>query len=357
CARCRRRRSRERFEWILDSGELLLGIINDILDLARIDAGKLVMERLPCGLDEVVERVMRQYLELARAKGLHLSVERAPGLPVAFIGDALRLSQILMNLISNAIKFTEKGSVRLEISSQAGVLVFRVVDTGIGMRPDELERIFAAFEQADMSTTRRFGGSGLGLSICKRLAELMGAEIGVESTPGRGSRFELRLPLVEADAPAQCGAAQELTVSTAPRLAGVSILAAEDNELNRLVLEEVLRAEGPRLVCVENGRQLVERVREDGPEAWDIVLMDIQMPEMDGLEATRRVHELAPELQVIALTAHAFSEEGDNCRAAGMADHVSKPFELDALVSAILRHKRRRPPGDAHAPHLHLVRP
>jgi PAS domain S-box-containing protein len=323
------------FLHILDSGQLLLGIINDVLDYSKIEAGKLTLEKAPVVLPALIERAGRMVSALAMGKGLAFHVERDAALPGACLGDELRLSQVLINLLINAVKFTEAGGVTLGAASREGKIVFCVSDTGIGMTSEQMARLFQPFEQADGSTTRRFGGTGLGLSITKRLVALMGGEIRVASEVGKGSRFEVWLPLAEAEVPA----IPEAAVAGQPpaRLAGISILAAEDNEVNRLVLEELLSFEGARLTCVENGRLLVERVERDGPTAWDIVLTDVQMPEMDGYQAARRLKAMAPALPVIGLTAYALPEERARCLAAGMSDHVTKPVDIQVLVAAILR--------------------
>jgi PAS domain S-box-containing protein len=323
------------FLHILDSGQLLLGVINDVLDYSKIEAGKLTLEQKPVVLPALIERAGRMVSALATGKGLVFHVERDPTLPGACLGDELRLSQVLINLLINAVKFTKTGQVILGARRMDGKIVFCISDTGIGMTPEQLARLFQPFEQADGSTTRRFGGTGLGLSITKRLVDLMGGEIRVESEEGKGSRFEVWLPLAEAEVPAMPEAAA--AGQTPARLAGISILAAEDNEVNRLVLEELLSFEGARLTCVENGRFLVERVERDGPTAWDIVLTDVQMPEMDGYQAARRIKAMAPALPIIGLTAYALPEERARCLAAGMSDHVTKPVDIHVLVAAILR--------------------
>ncbi|MDD5295839.1 MAG: PAS domain S-box protein [Rhodocyclaceae bacterium] len=327
------------FLHILDSGQLLLGVINDVLDYSKIEAGKLTLEKAPVVLPALIERAGRMVSERAAAKGLVFQVERDPALPGACMGDELRLSQVLINLLINAVKFTERGRVTLGAGQREGKIVFSVTDTGIGMTREQITRLFQPFEQADGSTTRRFGGTGLGLSITKRLVDLMGGEIRVESEPGRGSRFEVWLPLAETLVPVIADAAAPATGQSPEdrRLAGIAILAAEDNEVNRLVLEELLNFEGANLSCVENGRLLVERIERDGPSAWDIVLTDVQMPEMDGYEAARRIVAVAPGLPIIGLTAYALPEEKARCLAAGMKDHITKPVDIHVLVKSILR--------------------
>ena len=336
------------FGRILDAGQLLLGIVNDILDFSKIEAGKFSVEHDVIRLGEIIEHTADLVKARAEAKGLGFEVEMGANLPASCRGDGLRLSQVLANLLSNAIKFTERGKVTLSAACSGGTLVLRVTDTGIGMSPLELSRLFRPFEQADGSITRKFGGTGLGLVISKRLVELMGGDIRVESQPGLGSRFEVRLPLVEpAGLVAEGDEASPLLIvhSVEPRLQGLVILAAEDNDVNRLVLEELLAEEGCCLVMAENGRLAVEQVKAVGADGFDLVLMDIQMPEMDGYEATRRIHEVAPGLPVVGLSAHALSKAREECLAAGMVDQVIKPIDLDALIAVILQHVRYSGPA------------
>jgi PAS domain S-box-containing protein len=336
------RKAQEHFARIVESGRLLLGIVNDILDFSKIEAGKLKIEQLPFDPAQVVERAAAHLAERARAKGLTLSVEKSDGLPRFCLGDSLRLEQVLINLLSNAVKFTEHGLVSLRVERQGGQFLFRVSDTGIGMTPAQVQRAFVAFEQADGSTTRRFGGTGLGLSISRRLAELMGGSIRAESEVGKGSLFELILPCVEVRAPKIPERTPE-AASPGTRLAGVSVLAAEDDLVNQYVLEEFLAAEGARVTMVANGQEAVDQVREHGPGAYDIVLMDIQMPGLDGHAATRRILELAPDMIVIGQTAHALAEEREKSLAAGMVDQITKPLEADDVVAVILKHVRPTP--------------
>jgi signal transduction histidine kinase/ActR/RegA family two-component response regulator len=326
------------FERILESGRLLLSVVNDILDFSRIEAGKMPMERVAVDLRRLVSEAGNLVAERAHAKGVEFLVEPDRNLPSACLGDPMRLAQILANLLSNAVKFTLKGRVTLSAGREAGSLIFRVADTGIGMSAEQVERLFSPFEQADGSTTRKFGGTGLGLSIARRLAELMGGTIRVQSTLGEGSRFELRIPYLLAEEPGS-GTAGE-TTAEAQRLAGITILVAEDNELNRFVLQEMLSEEGAKVALVADGQQALDAVLREGAGAWDIVLMDIQMPVMDGLEATRRILSLAPDLPIVGQTAHAMTEEREKCRAAGMVAHLAKPIDLDELVAVVQKYRR-----------------
>jgi PAS domain S-box-containing protein len=335
------RRSHSTFTRILDCGQHLLAVVNDILDIAKIEACKLTTSAAPFDLDQLIKRAVELTAERARLKGLNLRVKKSTDLPAACLGDEVRLVQILVNLLSNAIKFTERGGVTLSVSLKAGTLKFVVTDTGIGMSQEQIGRLFNAFEQADASTTRRYGGSGLGLAISRSLATLMGGEISVSSEPEVGSSFELTLPMIDAVLPIPIAASSEMSLSE--RLNGIRILAAEDNEINRLVLEELLGSEGATLICVEDGKQAVDRLIADGESEWDILLMDIQMPVMDGYQATQCLRELGKNLPIIGLTAHAMPEDRAKCLAAGMNDHVTKPVDLDRLVNTILRLVRREP--------------
>jgi len=332
-------KARETFAKIMTSGRLLQAIINDILDLSKIEAGKLHLEAVPVKLVEVLKETTALLKERAQAKGLVLQVKKTNDLPIACLGDPLRMKQILMNLLSNAIKFTEQGSVTLSLALEGGCLKFQVADTGIGMNREQLGRLFCAFEQADSSTTRKYGGTGLGLIITRRMVELMGGDIRVSSAPGEGSVFDVSLPYRAVDSALLAGETVRPHQS-GQRLAGLSILAAEDNEINQSVLADMLVAEGADIVIVDNGMAAVERVRQDGPAFYDLVLMDVQMPQMDGYQATRLILEDAPDLPIVGQTANAFAEDKAQCLAAGMVDHLAKPISADTLVAAILRHVR-----------------
>jgi len=332
------------FNAILNSGRLLLGIVNDVLDFSKIEVGKLRVEQRPISPHALAQEAVGLLRDRAAEKHIALELEFDPALPSRCVGDALRTQQVLVNLLSNAVKFTESGSVAVwvglehEAADAAPTMVYRVTDSGIGIEPEHLTHLFDAFQQADTSTTRRFGGTGLGLAISRRLAELMGGDVHVRSQPGVGSVFELRLPWIAAAAGTSEPARDSTWGDTPRRLAGVRVLVAEDNEVNQIVLERALEIEGARSTIVGDGRQAVNRVLADGREAYDIVLMDIQMPEMDGYEATRRILELAPDLPVIGQTAHAMLDERRECLAAGMVDHIAKPIDFRQLVDMIVQH-------------------
>ena len=335
-------KARNAFEKILSSGNLLVGVINDILDFSKIEAGKIHIEHTKVSLDKVIDHAIEIIGNRAESKGLAVIFERGANLPPTCISDPLRLSQVLLNILSNAVKFTEAGSVNLSARREGGTLLFSVRDTGIGMNQDQLALLFNPFQQADGSTTRRFGGTGLGLVISRRILELMGGSIQVVSQPGVGSTFEFRIPFIEADemSAEQLNPHHPANKTELPEkpLKGVRILVAEDDAVNQLFLEENLVEDGAVVVVVSDGLEAVKRVLRDGSRAFDIVLMDIQMPEVDGYEATRRIREVAPDLPIIGQTAHASNEERAKCLSAGMVDHIAKPIKGDALVKLILQH-------------------
>lgn len=336
-------KAQEAFRRILESGRLLLAIISDILDFSKIEAGKLAIEAVPCDPARLAGNAVQSAAILGAVKNLPVVLDKGD-LPAAVLSDPVRISQILNNLLSNAIKFTATGEVKLGARREGSFLEFAVSDTGIGIEPDVLERLFQPFEQADSSTTRKYGGTGLGLVISRRLAELMGGTISVESAPGRGSAFTLRLPLSETDLPVPLEAdAQRIGER---RLAGVTLLVAEDNRVNQLVLEDMLREEGAELVLANDGRQAVAAV-EAMPARFDAVLMDVQMPEMDGLEATRLIRRVRSDLPIVGQTAHVMKKEHDRCMAAGMVATVTKPIDSTLLIATLLAQIRRRSPEPA----------
>ncbi|HEX5356329.1 MAG TPA: PAS domain S-box protein [Aquabacterium sp.] len=338
--------ARQVFEQINASGRLLLGIINDILDFSKIEAGKLHIEMQPLRIHDVLARAVAMVQERAREKGLPLLIEVDDTVPAACVSDALRLEQILLNLLSNAVKFTARGEVRVRASARDDQLVIDVIDTGIGMTSTQIEGLFRPFEQADGSTTRQYGGTGLGLTISKRLVELLDGRIRAFSEPGQGTRFEVSLPLIlppSTQTPPTSTTPDEPSHSKRPagRLAGLRVLAAEDNLVNQMVLSELLGYEGAQVTMGDSGLAVMNHLTQSGADAFDVVLMDIQMPQMDGYEATRQIKQIAPNLPVIGQTAHAMSEEHAKCLEAGMVDLVVKPIDLEALVGTILRHVPR----------------
>ena len=343
-------KQRDYVQKIHGAGISLLGILNDILDFSKIEAGKLEMEAIGFTLDEVLGSVSTLVGSRAHDKGLELLFHAPGDVPQHLVGDPLRLEQILINLLNNAIKFTEHGqiSVAVRLVAQVGKRVrlrFDVRDTGIGMSPEQSARLFRAFTQADGSITRKYGGTGLGLTICKRLVELMGGAIGVESRPGAGSTFSFtaRFDLGElapfAPAPADAPSAGE-TDRPRVRLDGARILLAEDNDVNQQIATELLRGAGARVTVANDGQEAVEQALAglDG-EPYDLILMDVQMPRMDGYQATRRLRadQRLRELPIIAMTAHALVEERQRCLDAGMNDHIAKPVEPELMFRTLRR--------------------
>jgi PAS domain S-box-containing protein len=321
------------FAQILESGKLLLRVINDILDFSKIEAGKLAIELIPIDPSRIAREALGSVAERATLKGLDLSCSIGADVPPACIGDPVRITQILLNLLSNAIKFTSQGEISVQVTVDASHLVYRVSDSGIGMTPDQIERLFTPFEQADSSTTRQFGGTGLGLVISKRLTEMMHGSIFVTSQPDKGSTFELRLPCqVSQITPTE----SSTEISGRRSLARLRILVAEDNEVNQFVIDDMLKNEGAVVTLVGDGKLAVEAV-ETNSNGFDLVLMDVQMPVLDGRSATRRIRKLAPHLPVIGQTAHALAEERALCLEAGMIDTLVKPIDHEALVAIILR--------------------
>lgn len=337
---------RHYLDLIADSAEALAPVISDILDLSKIEAGKLSVEQVGFDLHQLLQTLQRGYAKLAEGYGLTLTLDIAADVPQAVSGDPTRVRQILQNYVSNALKFTPRGGrVRLaarrpEGAAAASHVLFEVHDSGPGIDPAVQARLFAPFMQADQSTTRRYGGTGLGLSICRELARLMGGEVGVDSQPGHGSRFWVELPLARST-PAAAAAAEPDT----RLLAGARVLVVEDNELNQLIAGELLRHWGIEVSAAANGRlalEAVDRAQAAG-RPFDAVLMDLQMPEMDGYEAARQLRERAHarDLPVIAFTAAALASEREKALAAGMNDFTPKPADRARLFDVLRRWLRR----------------
>jgi two-component system sensor histidine kinase/response regulator len=335
----------ERLGKVADAAHHLLGIINDVLDLSKIDAGKIELEALDFDLDEALARSCSMVAGSAHAKGLQLQVD-STDLPRHVRGDPTRLSQVLVNLLGNAVKFTERGSVSLHgslLEHEVGVLKlrFEVRDTGIGIERDRIGKLFDAFEQSDSSTTRRFGGTGLGLAVTRELVELMGGEVGVDSTPGIGSMFWVTVCVQPAQGTprrehAPYGAATGDDAPPQRTPLDSRVLLAEDNAINQEVARELLRAAGCEVEVADNGRRAVEMARTGG---YDLILMDVQMPELDGIEASRQIRALPglSRVPIIAMTANAFAEDRAACLAAGMNDHVAKPVHAATLYDTLAR--------------------
>jgi CheY-like chemotaxis protein/HPt (histidine-containing phosphotransfer) domain-containing protein len=335
-----------------EAGNSLLLLINDILDLSKMEADQLVLEETDFDLAEVLKSTMSLMNLRAHEKSLSLVYNLAPEVPTLLAGDVMRLRQILLNLIGNAIKFTERGEVALRVehepgSSEPGLLRFSVSDTGIGIPLDKLDAIFKSFTQVDSSTSRKYGGTGLGLTISKRLVELMGGRIWVESVSDQGTTFYFTARLRLRTGTAM--PAREARTQPAPRvIAGtdreVHVLVADDSIHNRMLLQAYLRSARYLVDIVENGAEAVEKVQTGH---YDVVLMDMQMPVMDGYTATRCIRQWEQSrnrgpLPIIALTAYALSGDRNKCLEAGSTDYLAKPIKKEALLAVIDEHVQER---------------
>jgi signal transduction histidine kinase len=340
------------------SGSHLLTIINDILDFSKIEAGSLTLEAIPYSVENLLEETLDMVATPAREKSLELAYELWPDVPSTVLGDPGRVRQILLNFLSNSVKFTERGEILASVSArqnsgQQRELVFAVRDTGIGLSPEQCSRLFQPFAQADHSTSRKYGGTGLGLVICKDLVEAMGGSLRVESHPGQGSRFWFSLPLERVDDAPGSSAAAETSAAAAEGAEGRvtagrpipspalqrHVLLVEDNPVNQLVASSMLAALGASCEIAGNGLEGLEKLEQG---TYDLVLMDVEMPQMDGHAATReiRLRERQREsrrVPVIAMTANAMAEDRERCIASGMDDYLAKPYEMDALAAIIRR--------------------
>jgi CheY-like chemotaxis protein/two-component sensor histidine kinase len=319
----------------------LLRILNDVLDFSKVEAGKMELDPEPFKLADVAHELEAILLASRGSKPIALRVDLDPTLPEVVIGDAGRLKQVLLNLGSNAIKFTAQGEVTVRVlvrgrDQHTVSLGFEVVDTGIGLSPEQQRRVFEGFSQAETSTSRRFGGTGLGLTISQRMVELLGGTLQVRSELGVGSTFsfDLTLPIGTAQPPA----ASE-TPTAVRQLEGVRILVVEDNPINQLVAKTLLLREGAVITLAENG-QLALDALQASPDGFDAVLMDVQMPVMDGLEATRLIRQelKLTQLPILAMTANAMESDREACLESGMNDHIGKPFKIQNLLAMLIRH-------------------
>ena len=337
---------REQLETAQRCAYSLLALLNDILDLSKIEAGKMMLEQVPFNLRTVVEDCVKSQAAKAAQKGITLRFEGGPGEQIGVMGDSLRVRQIVTNLISNGVKFTDRGwvVVRLSVSQNAAGKVqagIEVSDTGTGIPTDKLADIFEKFTQADSSTTRKYGGTGLGLAITRRLVEIHGGNIRVESELGKGSTFFVTLPFEPAQMPVRPArtAAPANSKTTMPANATARLLLVEDNLVNQKVVMAILRNKGYRIDIANDGQEALHKLDIAQPP-YDLVLMDIQMPVLDGLEATLRLRRDPrwERLPVVAMTAHAMTGDRERCLQAGMNGYLSKPVQPAHLIATVERH-------------------
>ncbi|TYC54946.1 response regulator [Zoogloea oleivorans] len=339
----------EQLDKIELAGHHLMEIISNILDFSKIEAGKLLLEHIDFDLHELIDNTLAIVADSAAAKGLQLSADLT-GVPALLCGDPTRLSQALLNYLGNAIKFTRTGSVtlraRLRAETDDGYLLhFAVIDTGIGMTPEQQGKLFEAFTQADSSSTRQFGGTGLGLAITRRIVQLMGGETGVRSTPGEGSNFWLTVRL-DKGLPITSDALPESAEQILQRdYQGTRILVADDDPINLEVVQMLLTDIGLAVDTAANGLEAIDKA---GASPYALILMDLQMPKLGGLEATRAIRKLAGRrlTPIVAMTASAFAPERERCLTAGMNDFIAKPVSLENLFGTLLHWLARQPPQD-----------
>lgn len=328
--------AREHFATVAGAGQTMLSLANDLLDVSRLEAGRMRIEEGQVDVRALVEQSVSLLRVKAQAKGLSLERTFDPDGPITVTGDRGRLGQVLTNLLSNAVKFTEAGGVVVQVQAKDGVLSLSVTDTGVGLSPAQQERLFEPFTQVDESVTRRHGGAGLGLALSRQLARLMGGELTLQSLAGQGSTFTCTVPaqLVDPVAPSA-------RPDVSAELLNLRVLVVEDNKVNQLLATSLLRKAGASSEVAENGVVAIARL-ERGPRDFDVVLMDVQMPELDGLETTRALRRRAAfeKTPIVALTAHALEEERDRCLAAGMNAYLSKPIEVVTFYATLRQYLR-----------------
>jgi CheY-like chemotaxis protein len=338
-------RLEEGLQVIESSADMLRAVISDVLDFSKIESAQLELERIPVAVGAELQAVVRVLEPGAAERGTTLELERGPAVPEWIQGDPTRLRQIMTNLVGNAVKFTEGGSVRCRLFAEREMLSFEVSDTGLGMTRETVARLFRPFMQGDSTTTRKFGGTGLGLVITRRLVEAMGGQISVESERGRGSRFTVTLPFVLAPAP-HTEALDGVSTSPPRR-----VLLVEDNLVNQMVARKLLEKLGHEVTLAGDGQQAIEACAEG---TFDLVLMDCHMPVMDGFEATRRLRSAGFRKPIVALTAAVSNDDRDHCLNSGMSSVLSKPLRLDRLAE-VLAEAGPRPPENRRSLMRHLA--
>ncbi len=334
---------KEYLQIVESSGENLLIIINDILDYSKIEAGRIELEHIPFKLHQEIRNVVKILQIQADRKKLPIYIEMDKEVPEYLLGDPVRLKQIIINLVNNAIKFTDKGEIRIKIEKQSvnglqAHILFEISDTGIGISEEGRSRLFQSFSQGDKSTTRKFGGTGLGLAICKNLSEMMGGEIGVKSEEGKGSTFWFTVTLDTTDQETyeQDSSKEHVNTRTKKSKTNLKILLAEDNLINQKVAMVNLSNLGHQVEVANNGKEAVDKFKMKN---FDLIFMDIQMPEMDGLEATKKIRDIensqnvVRKIPIIAMTANSMEGDREKCLQSGMDDYVSKPFKQNELVT------------------------
>ncbi len=335
---------RENLETVRDSSHGLLRLLDDLLDLSKIEAGAMRLDRIDFSVRDVLSQIERLLGPRAQAQGIEFRVVCLERVPPMLLGDPHRLTQVLTNLVGNSIKFTSKGQVTTRVDWDAEVLTVEVSDTGVGMSPEQMAQLFQPFRQGDASTTRRFGGTGLGLAIVKRLCHLHQGDVKVSSQLHSGSVFTATLRFARGAERPEAQAAVVQPINAVVRLDGLRVLVAEDNAINQRVIQRLLERLGVVCQVVSNGAEALERLRQSH---WPVVLMDIQMPVMDGLEATRHIRKLAiPQPFIIALSANAMDEDKKSAKEAGLNAYLSKPVTLDGLATALQRATVATPHGE-----------